>query len=213
MPSLPVRPELRPTLPDLLAPRWRAASSRQRLGVLVAIAVVVIVLLSGTLTVLDPHISEGSPVPYHFRYRNLWKVPTRPGEQVRLQSPRVGPPRELVVMTPVRLPPYRGLVSGELPLYAEAYERMLARTDPGYDLYGEGETHIANGVYGYGVEYWLTVDGRQMVARDLFLMPDHDGVRRGVLMASEQAPTTAVVDPGDVGSAGSLSLPVKTFGF
>jgi hypothetical protein len=212
MTRLPVKAELRPTLPDLLLPRWRAASSRARAVAAVAVALLAAMVIGVVLTLVDAHISYRGPVPFAFRYRNLYRVAALPGEDVRVQSPKHGAARESFDVLPLTIPSYQGLLSGELPLFASDYTSSVAARVAGFSLYAEGKTRI-NKVPGYQVEYWLTVGGRQMLERDVLLLPDRPGVRKGVVLQLRQRPNTAVPNPGQVGSAGALLLPLRSFRF
>jgi hypothetical protein len=205
MASLQVRRELGPTLPELLAPRWRAAS-RGRRAAAVAIAIAVVAVLAGTaLTLLNSHYSRGGRVPFSFSYRGLYRVPAGPGEYVRLQNPRTGTPHQLFAVRPLHLAPYQGSQTGALPLYAGSYLRSLPSRYPGFSFFAEGKVRL-NGQNGYQVEYWLTVGGREQYGRDVLLLPQRDGARDGVILVMHTRPGGKVIDPSTVGSVGALSV-------
>src|SRR6185312_11520563 len=71
MATLPLKPEYRPTLPQLLAPGWRKAPRAVRLLVLAAAAAFAVGVAALVLTLLPAHISYGGPTPFNFSYRGL----------------------------------------------------------------------------------------------------------------------------------------------
>ena len=117
-------------------------------------------------------------------------------------------------VNPLQLPPYRGASSGELPIYATGYARQLLRRFPGAVLRGEGKTRV-NKVPAYQVLYTAPVGGRQMYGRNVLLLPERAGARRGVeiVMLTAVGATSEVKEPGEVASGGVLLRPLKTFSF
>jgi hypothetical protein len=210
MASLQVRRGLGPTLPELLAPRWRAAS-RGRRAAAVALAVgVLAVLAGGALTLLNSRYSHGGRAPFSFSYRGLWRVPAAPGEYVRLQSPRHGTPHQLFAVRPLVLPPYQGSQTAALPLYVGNYLQTLPRLYANYSFFAEGKIRI-NGQNAYQVQYYLTVGGRRQFGRDVLFLPQRAGAREGAIAVLHTVPTAKVKDPTTVGSFGALSVALHNF--
>jgi hypothetical protein len=213
MPALPIKSEYGPTLGQLLAPRWHAASRARRAllsaaGVLLAVGVLALVL-----TLLNPVYRHGGPVPFSFAYRGLYRVAPEAGGYVRVQkrSPS-GRLEYSFAVDPLRLPAYHGALSGELPVYASVYVGALRRRDPGVVLQGEGKTRV-NSVPAYDVLYTTTVEGRQMYGRDVLLLPQRKGVRDGVVivMLTASGLSKQVEGPIEVGTTGVLFGPLRGF--
>ena len=113
---------------------------------------------------------------------------------------------------PLRLPPYHGEVSGELPLYSdqlrEHAQTPLQRLRPA----GRGRTFV-NKTLAYDVLYTAIVEGREMYGRDVLLLPERPGAREGVAIVMLTAPGASrqVEGPIEVATAGVLLRPLKSF--
>jgi hypothetical protein len=213
--AVPIKPEYGPTLGRLLSPRWRAASKPVRVLVLAACAGAVALMLGAVLTLENATYSHGGSVPFSFSYRSLYRTRPDPGGYVKVQRRRPGGELEdSFAVEPLSLPLYSGSLSGELPLYAERYIRTLARRYPGFVLRAEGKTRV-NTMPGYHVLYTARVEGRTMWGRDVLLLPERPGARRGVDIVMLTSPTAnaQVTSPLEVASAGVLLRPLKTFSF
>ncbi len=213
MPTVPLRSEYRPTLPQLLAPSWRQASRATRALVLAAGAAFLVGVGVLVLTLLPAHISRGGPVPFSFSYRDLYRVAPGAGEEVRVQ--RRGAKGRLLdsfAVAPLMLPPYRGGLSGELPLYSTAYVRELARRYTGFELQGEGKTRV-NQVPAYNIYYSVRLEGQTLYGRNVLLVPEKPGERRGVAITMLTSPRSnkEVTSPLLVATAGPLYKPLRTF--
>jgi hypothetical protein len=215
MAAVRMKPEYGPTLGELLAPRWRAASPRLRWAMRGACVALVALLVAAALTLISPTYSHGGSVPFSLSYRGLYRVARDPGGYFKAQSHGAdGELKYSFAVAPLQLHPYSGELTGELPLYATGYIRGLSRRLAGFVLLGEGKTKV-NGVYGYAVFYEAVVDGRQMWGRDVLLLPERAGVRAGVAieMLSPAIATSMVAAPIEIGSAGPLAGPLKSFAF
>jgi hypothetical protein len=213
MPAVPIKPEYGPTVGRLLSPRWRAAPSLARGAVIAAAVGLLVLIVAAVLTLENATFSQGGRVPFSFSYRSLYRVAPDPGGYVRIQ--RRGPDGRLedsFAVEPLRLPPYSGDLSGELPLYAAAYIRRLGSQYAGFVLRGEGKTRV-NTVPAYNVLYTAVVEGQTLYGRDVLLLPERAGARDGVDIVMLTSPTASsqVTSPLQVASAGVLSRPVKTF--
>ena len=115
-------------------------------------------------------------------------------------------------VAPLHLPPYRGALTGELPIYAVGYVRTLAEKYSGFQLQGEGKTRV-NTVPAYNVYYSALVDGRRVYGRDILLLPDRPHVRDGVTIVMLTSPTanSQVTSSMLVASVGVLQRPLHGF--
>lgn len=216
MPALPLEHEYRPTLADLLRPYWRRLSPRQRLPVALAGVVVVIAVASAVLTLLPPTYSYSrGPVAFSFRYRGLYRAPAPPGAYVRvqrLQGPRL---KDSFEVAPLLLAPYRGEPTPALALYATGYIRALAAREPGFALRGEGWTQVDSiSPYAvYNVFYTVPRDGRRLYGRNILVLPQRPGARRGVTIAMLGDPggEKQLSSPLLLGTVGALEGPLLSF--
>jgi hypothetical protein len=213
MVAIPLKPEYGPTLGRLLAPRWHAASSAARAVAIVCGAGLLAGLIAAGLTLEDAKYSHGGPVPFSFDYRDLYRTAPEPGGYVKVQ--RRGPDGRLedsFAVGPLRLPPYSGVLSGELPLYASGYIRALSRRYAGFVLRGEGKTRV-NKVPAYDIVYTALVAGHKTYGRDVLLLPEREGVRSGVdiAMLAYKATGSHVDSPVEAGGSGVLATPLKSF--
>jgi len=215
MTTVPLKPQYGPTLGQLLAPRWHAAGRMARGTVIAAGSGLAVLAVAVVLTLLPATFSHGGAAPFGFSYRGLYRTAAAPGELVRIE--RRSPGGELedsFAVAPLRLPPYAGGLSGELPLYASGYIGALGRRFRGFTLRGEGKTRV-NTVPAYNVFYIATVGGREMYGRDVLLLPERPGVRDGVAIEMLSTPRVSlrVSSPLEVAGTGVLERPLKTFTF
>jgi hypothetical protein len=209
---VPIKPEYGPTLGRLLSPRWRAASRLARGVVGAAVVGLIALLLGAFLTLENAHYSQGGAVPLSFAYRGLDRVRPLPGEYVRLE--RHTSARRLedsYALEPLELPPYTGELTGVLPLYAAGYIRELRAHYEDFALQAEGKTRV-NTVPAYQVIYTARVDGQTMWGRNVLLLSEKPGVRRGVKIVMLTTPTAnkEVKTPEEVAANGVLLRPLKT---
>jgi hypothetical protein len=215
MAAVPMKPEYGPTLGQLLAPRWRAASRLARGAVAAAGIVLVAVLVGVALTLMNATYSHGGRVPFSFSYRGLYRVAPDPGGYVKVR--KRGSDGELLysfAVDPLTLPPYSGELSAALPMYAAGYIAVLRRRYDDFQLRGEGRTRV-NSVTGYNVLYTALVEGRTMYGRDILLLPETAGAREGVIIAMLTAPglSKQIKGPLEVASTGVLMAPLRSFSF
>jgi hypothetical protein len=215
MAAVPMRPEYGPTLGRLLEPRWRAASRLTRAAAMAGAAALVLLAVALALRLQSASYSRGGRVPFGFKYKGLYRVRPDAGAYVKVESrDAAGAPRYSFEVYPLRLPPYAGSPSGALPSYASGYIAQLQARSTSFVLRGEGKTRV-NTVPGYQVLYTVRVDGREMFARDVLLVPPREGAREGVVIAMLTAAdaTREVKAPSEVASTGVLLRPLKTFTF
>jgi hypothetical protein len=220
MPALPLKSEYGPTLGELLAPRWRGASGAVRAGWVVAVVVLLVVLAGAALTLASPTISHGGSVPFSFSYGGLSRTSPPPGWYAKVQRVQGGRLEDSFAVGSLVLPPYRGEALGAaLALYAAGYITRLATArspgQTGFVLRGEGSTQIdAVSTYAtYNVFYTTRVGGREMYGRNVLLLPQRPGARRGVQIAmlTAAAGNRQVTSPLDVGVKGTLEEPLGSF--
>ncbi len=215
MAAVPLKPAYRPTLGQILAPRWRRLSALLR-GLALVLGVGVLLGIVGlVLALLPARLSHHGAVSFHFDYRGLYRTAPDPGGYGKVTRRRHGLLEDSFAVQPLALPPYRGSLSGALPLYAASLIRGLHRRDPAFQLEGEGKTRV-NTVPGYNVFYTTRLHGRTMWGRDILLLPEQPaGGRRGVVIALLTSPTAnrQVKSVLEVATAGVLQKPLHTFTF
>lgn len=210
-----VKPQFGPSLADLVAPRLRGVSPGLRGliaagAALVAAAVVVVVLRSGGTS----FVYRGSPA-FNFTYpAPLHAVVPPAGADTRIEArSSTGRLLEWFEVDPLKLGPYSGEISGQLPVFATSYIAGLARRVPGFALQSETKTRI-NLVAGYSVTYSGRFDGQLMYGRLVMLVPALTGQRDGVILSMGIQPSASVdYSPDAVGSADILEKPFRSFRF
>jgi hypothetical protein len=212
MATIPLKPQYGPTLGRLLAPRWYALPKLVRGAVIALGCLFVVFAIAVALTLLPAKFSHGGAAPFHFSYRGLYRTTPAPGELVRIERRADGRLEDSYAVSSLRLPPYAGGLSGELPLYASGYIGGLRRKFSDFVLRGEGKTRV-NTVPAYNMLYTATVEGREMYGRDVLLLPERTGVRDGVAIEMLSRPSAEIATPLDVGTEGVLEKPLKTFTF
>jgi hypothetical protein len=210
--AVPIKPEYGPTLGRLLSPRWRAASPLTRGVVRACIVGFVALAIGAVLTLENAHYSQGGAVPLSFAYRGLDRMHPLPGELVRLERhTAAGRLEDSFALEQLDLPAYTGELSGELPVYAAGYIRELRAQYKDFALQAEGKTRV-NTVPAYQVIYTAQVDGQTMWGRNVLLLAEKPGIRRGVKIVMLTTPTAnkEVKTPQEVAANGVLLRPLKT---
>jgi hypothetical protein len=211
MASVPLKPQYGPTLGTVLAPRWHAARPVWR-ALLVAVGVAVLALVGYVaLNLLDASYSHGSPVPFSFKYKGLYRTAPDPGGYVKVTRESDGHLQDSYAVAPLHLGAYTGNVSGALPVAATAYVQALAHRFAHFRFEGEGKTRISSTLGGYEVLYSASIRGRPMHGRDVMLLPGRTGAREGVVVEMVTAEPVTVSEP--VASSGVLEVPLKSFSF
>ncbi len=211
MTPIPLEPQYGPTLGRLLEPRWRGASPMAK-TIVIAIGVGLLAgALALVLSLLDAEYSRGGRVPFSFKYRGLYRTAPEPGGYVRVATKSGRRLLDSYEVAPLRIEGYGGSVTGELPLAANDYERVLERRFGGVRLEGEGKTRISSTLAGYQVLYRAEVSGQTLYGRDVMLLPGSAGAREGVVIEMLSSEPASVSRP--VASSGLLERPLKTFTF
>jgi hypothetical protein len=212
MACIPLKPEYGPTLGELLAPRWHAASRLVQTIVLAAAVGLLALAVGGAFTLENAHYAHGGSAPFSFSYRGLYRTAPAAGEYVQVQRLAQGRLEDSFAVGPLRLPRYTGGLSAELPLYAASYIDGLRHRYAGFVLRGEGKTRV-NTVPAYAVAYIAQIASRTVYGRDILLLPEQPGARAGVHIVMLSAPRAQVKSPLLVGTSGVLERPLETFTF
>jgi hypothetical protein len=214
--ALPMKPEYGPSLGRLLSPRWRAASSLTRVAVTAACVGLAVALVGVGLTLENASYAHGGSVPFSFEYRGLYGVAAERGGFVRVQSRWPDGALEYsFAVGPIELPPYSGELTAEMPLFATGFIQALAHRYANFALDAEGKSAISKTLTGYEIAFTATVEGREMLVRDVLLVPPHAGARKGVVVVMLTSPhaSSQITHSYEVGTTGVLLRPLKTFAF
>ena len=152
---------------------------------------------------------------FSFRYSGLYRTNHEAGGYVKVRRVEGGRLQESFAVGPLLLPRYAGRPSAALALYATAYVRRLADRYRDFGLRGEGWTQVDSiSPYAvYNVFYTATVRRRAMYGRDVLLLRERPGERRGVAisMLSAVAGNRQVSSPLLIGTKGALEGPLTSF--
>jgi hypothetical protein len=189
-----VLPEYGPTGPELIrrrfGPRGRRVLAVVSAVIVVAAAAVIATRTGDGLTTLE-HRSAPVFTLLH-PAGQVRRVAPGPGEVVRLRSHR-GQLQMTVTVRRLTLPPYRGSVSGLLPVYIERQERALAAELPGFRARTDGKARV-NAAPGYQLRYRAGPANRRTIGIDILVVPA-DGDRDGVILRYRQTnPPRALTD-------------------
>jgi len=216
MKAAAMKHEYGPTLGQLLAPRWHAASRLLRATAIIAGVGLLALLVGAGLTLENAKFSHGGSVPFSFSYRDLYRVAPEPGGFVKVESRWPdGALKYSYAVDPLKLPAYSGELTGEIPLYELVYARRLSQRYSDFELRGTGKTRVNSVLTGYQVLFTADIEGRKMYGRDVLLLPQRTGVREGVVVAMLTSPSASaqVSSPMEVGETGVVLRPLKTFAF
>ncbi len=182
-----LRPGAGETLPELLERTRGVPPRRTWLAALAvaALAVVAFLLLRDPLHGKRQLVHRGPPVFNVLYGPDIRVASPQAGELVRLQAAR-GRVRVAVSVRRLRLPAYRGEVSGVLPIVATRHARELARTTPGFHQVAEGKARF-NLAPGYQVAFTYGDRTRRGYGVDaLVVPPEEPGVRDGLVISLRQ---------------------------
>lgn len=213
VPASPVRPELGPTLPALLASLPRAARAA-----VIAVAVLVLGLAAWSLLrseAAGERLTVGGPAPFNLNAGLLERVPAERGEALRLVAPASLPPKQTLTVSPLTLAPYAGDPVAALMSIAQMRADRLRAELGGVVVRGEGRTRI-NDQPGYQLQYQFTLDGQTAYGRLLLLVPSEEVVehpRRGVALDLRTQRSPAVPSIHAAGDNGPLKTPMRSFRF
>jgi hypothetical protein len=208
-----VRPELGPTLPELLGPRFRALPLVAR-AMLVLIAAAAVAAVGWLLLRPEPGretiVVREQPAFNLSHDDGLRRLARRPGELLRLgQGGAAGPS---FAVAPLRLAPYRGDASAQLTLLSARLIQEMRSTLPAFVWRGDGRTRI-NDSPGYQILFQLRRDGRTHYGRRVLLVPDEPAPREGADLTLITPRSAAIPTVEAVGANGPLKTPLRSFRF
>ena len=120
----------------------------------------------------ETHYVHSRPVVFNFHYPDaMHPVAPRSPEIIRVERRRGSLFLDSFAVEPLSLPPFRGDVSGELPVYAEREIAALRKRFPrDFELTREGKARV-NAVPGYDVQFRARLGERRLFGR-LVLLPE-----------------------------------------
>ena len=207
-----MKPEYGPTLWQLLAARPVVA--RGAAAVLAVSILVVAVVITLTSRPDETRVIIREPVTFNFVHGPQWAAGERTGTLVALRhdSPN-GLFLDAYAIRELRLQPYRGAVSGMLPVHADAYLRTLPRRYPGFELVGEGRARLNNAI-GYALTFRARSGTRRLYGRHYLLVEEQpEGRRHGVILEIESTPAAGTPNAEQIGNHGALKTPLRSFRF
>ncbi len=209
-----VLPEFRPTLTELLYPRLgrRLTAGMLGLGLVILVAAFGLRLLSSDGDATNV-VQRTGPLQFNLRYTDgLDRIEPRGNELLRLEARRGDLFVQSFVVSPLKLPPYRGEVAGFLPLFATREVDALRDRFSAFELVQDGKTRV-NDVSGYSILFRARLGQRRLYGRYILLPGPIPGSRDGVRLLLEATPAAGVSKPADVGVRGIIKRPYRTFRF
>jgi hypothetical protein len=185
-------------------------------GLVLVGGLALVATLAGAVAKFEhPTLNHGGALPFSFDYRGLYRTSPAPGGYAKVQRISGGRLEDSFAVGPLALTPYRGQPSAALALYASGYIHRLASRYHGFRLRGEGWTQVDSiSAYAiYNIFYRAEMRGRELYGRDVLLLPERTGARRGVAisMFTAVAGNRQVSSPFVVGAKGALEGPLKSF--
>jgi hypothetical protein len=208
-----VRPELGPSLPELLGPRIRVLPRALRLALAALAALVVLLLLyaiflRGDGVKAKRAVIVRTPVAFNFVYR----APFRKEAPQAGELARVGSKDQSFSVRELKLPAYRGDAAGFLPLYAATLEAQMAKDLPDFAWRADGRTNI-NKQQGFEIVFqFRRSDGTLTYGRRIFLLPSVTA-RQGADIWATAPRSPSIVRADDVGHNGGLKTALRSFRF
>lgn len=207
-----IKAEYGPTLMQLLAPRSLAVR-------LAAAAVALAIVLGAAVIAITSRPEENlvlvrEPVTFNLIYGGQWDRVQRPGALVALRNAGArGLFLDSYAIRDLRLPPYRGVVSGALPIFAIDYARAISGRYKEFEQVSEGRARINNAI-GYEVTFRARLGTRRLYGRHYLLVEEEpDGLRRGVVIELESTPAAGTPSADEIGNHGALKTPLRSFRF
>ena len=207
-----MKAEYGPTLLQLLAARHVVV--RVAAAVLAVSILVVAVVITLASRPDETRVLIRQPVTFNLVHGPQWTSVERAGTLVALRhdSPN-GLFLDGYAIRELSLPPYRGAVSGTLPVYADGYRRALARRYPDFEVVGEGRARINNAI-GYAITFRARTGTRRLYGRHYLLVEEEpEGGRRGVILEIESTPAAGTPNADEIGNHGALKTPLRSFRF
>jgi hypothetical protein len=207
-----VRPEYGPSLPQVLQARF-GVPTRVAGAVVVALVVVAVAVALVARGGDVAYLHSGKPV-FNLRYSGgaLHKSPPKPGILFQLIGRRGDLFLQSMTVRPLHLPPYRGAVSGLLPVFAEPHVRAVSHRFQDFLPLGEGKARVGDAP-GYQVGFRAKLDGRTVYGREILIVPDQPGAREGVVLTILQTNAAGAHAVDDVGTVGAIKKAYRSFRF
>jgi len=207
-----IKPEYGPTLLQLLAPR--------SLAVRVAAAVLALLIVLGAAVIAitsradDTEVLVREPVTFNLIHGDQWDRVQRPGALVALRNVGArGLFLDSYTVRDLRLPSYRGVAGGMLPVYAIDYVREISGRYKEFEQLSEGRARINNAI-GYEITFRARLGTRRLYGRHYLLVEEEpEGLRRGVVVELESTPAAGTPSAAEIGNHGALKTPLRSFRF
>jgi len=207
-----MKAEYGPTLPQLLAAR--------SLAVRIAAAALAVLIVGGAAFVAitsggdETPVLVRKPITFNLVYGGQWDRVERPGTLVALRNTGDGGLfLDSYAIRDLRLPAYRGVAGGMLPIYANGYLRDVRTRYKDFEFVSEGRARINNAI-GYEVTFRARSGTRRLYGRHYLLVEERpDGLRHGVVIELESTPAAGTPSAVDIGNHGALKTPLRSFRF
>ena len=207
-----IKAEYGPTLPQLVVSR--------SLAVRVAAATLAVLIVAGTAFVAitsradETAVLVRQPVTFNIIYGGQWDRVEKPGALLALRNTgERGLFLDSYAIRDLRLPAYRGVAGGMLPIYANGYVQDVRTRYKGFEFVSEGRARINNAI-GYEVTFRARSGSRRLYGRHYLLVEEEpDGRRRGVVIELESTPAAGTPSADDIGNHGALKTPLRSFRF
>jgi hypothetical protein len=207
-----IKAEYGPTLPQLLARRpLPVRDAAAALAGLIVLAAALVLIASRED---DTAVLVRTPVTFNLVYGKQWDRVSVPGALVALRNTGAGGLfLDSYTIRDLRLPAYRGLAGGTLPVYAVRYVRELRSRYRRFEPIAEGRARINNAI-GYEVTFRARVGERRLYGRHYLLVDEEPaGNRRGVVIELESTPAAGTPSAIEIGNHGALKTPLRSFRF
>jgi hypothetical protein len=207
-----IKAEYGPTLPQLLA--GRSLALRAGAVALAGLIVVAAALVAITSRAGETAVLIRTPLTFNLMYGDQWQRVERPGTLLALRNTsRAGLFLDSYTVRDLRLPAYRGVVGGMLPIYANGYLRGIRKRYKGFEFVSEGRARINNAI-GYEVTFQARSGARRLYGRHYLLVDEApDGQRHGVVIELVSTPAAGTPSADEIGGHGALKTPLRSFRF
>jgi hypothetical protein len=179
------------------------------LGVLVLLAIALLVgLTGGSSSAAGKRIVRKAPIAFNLGVTSgMRQLTPAAGDWLHLE--RKG--QDSMVISPLRLPAYKGDVGGILPVVASRELDALKQRFPDLEPVEEGKARI-NQVAGYTLVFRVSRKPRTYGRLTLLPQPT-PGARDGVKLLLLATPAGGAGKASDVGTSGQLKTPYRSFRF
>ena len=175
---------------------------------LAVLALVAAVLLLKGTTEEGTRTIVRKPIAFNLRYTDtMRRLAPKQGEYLHLQRPG----QDEFIVEPLTLTPYKGDVSGALPVEASRELEALRKRFPDLEPVEEGKTRI-NRVAGYSIVFRASRSPR-LYGRVVLLPQATPGALDGVKLVMLATPKGGADKARDVGTIGELKTPYRSFRF